>query len=232
MIKLKSISKVYYPNDKRKADSNRRTVEALKEITISIEEGELISIMGPSGSGKSTLLTIIGCLDVPTSGRYLLDDKDVSSLNDDELSFIRNEKIGFVFQSFHLLPRYNAIENVEIPLIYKGIAKNKRHQMAKDCLEQVGLGDRILHISSELSGGEQQRVAIARAVVHSPKIILADEPTGNLDSKTSQEIISLLVSLNKEKNMTIIIVTHNPEVAKAAGRIFYLKDGHLINESS
>lgn len=233
MIGLKDISKVYHTDEGKKVDSNHRIVTALREVSMSIEEGEFIIIMGHSGSGKSTLLSIIGCLDVPTSGSYLLDGRDVSSLSDDEFSLIRNEKMGFVFQSFHLLPRYNALENVEIPLIYKGVVKNKRYQMAKTCLEQVGLGDRIFHKPSELSGGEQQRVAIARAMVHSPKIILADEPTGNLDSKVSQEIISLLVSLNKEKNITVIMITHNPEVARiAGGKFYYLKDGQLVNEGS
>lgn len=229
MVKLEGISKIYYPSKDKKRD---KVVKALDGLSLEIEEGEFVTIMGPSGSGKSTLLAIIGCLDIPTSGRYLLENKDISSLNDDELSLIRNEKMGFVFQAFYLLPRFNALENVELPLIYKNVDKDKRHQMAKVCLEQVGLADRIFHTPSELSGGEQQRVAIARAMVHSPKVILADEPTGNLDSKTSQEIISLLANLNKERHITLIVVTHNPEVAKAGRRTIYLKDGKMTNEAS
>lgn len=228
MIKIEGISKVYYPSKEKKTD----IVKALDGISLVIKEGEFVTIMGPSGCGKSTLLSIIGCLDIPTTGRYLLENKDISSLTDDELSLIRNEKMGFIFQAFYLLPRFNALENVELPLIYKKVDKDERHQMAKACLERVGLGDRIFHSSSELSGGEQQRVAIARAVVHSPKVILADEPTGNLDSTTSQEIISLLVSLNKERNITLIVVTHNPEVANVGSRTIYLRDGRIINEDS
>jgi len=219
MINMTNITKVYLLGESR--------VEALRGIDIVIEAGEFIAIMGPSGSGKSTLLAIMGCLDTPTSGTYFFDNKEVSKLTDDELSWVRNEKIGFVFQSFHLLPRFNAQENVELPLIYKKIPKGEREKRAKFCLEQVGLGDRLLHWPSQLSGGEQQRVAIARALVNSPRLILADEPTGNLDSKSAEEIMNIFCQLNEEKKIAVVIVTHNLTVAQRTKRIFRLKDGVL-----
>jgi len=205
-------------------------VEALRGIDIVIQAGEFSAIMGPSGSGKSTLLAIMGCLDTPTTGTYFFDNKEVSRLTDDELSRVRNEKIGFVFQAFHLLPRFNALENVELPLIYKKIPKPEREKRAKYCLEQVGLGDRLLHSPAQLSGGEQQRVAIARALVNSPKLILADEPTGNLDSKSANEIMEIFCRLNEEKEIAIVVVTHNLAVAQRTTRIFHLKDGVMEEE--
>lgn len=219
MIEMSNITKVYQMGEKR--------VEALKGVSMGIEQGEFISIMGPSGSGKSTLLVVMGCLDIPTSGRYLFDKKEVDSLTDDELSLLRNQKIGFVFQAFHLLPRFNALENVELPLIYKGIHKDERKERAMSCLAQVGLEHRMGHAPSELSGGEQQRVAIARALVNSPRLILADEPTGNLDSTSSQEIIDILSMLNQDKKITIVVVTHNPAVAERTKKVYHLKDGEL-----
>lgn len=222
MIEMKNIIKIY-----GKGKSN---VEVLKKINLSIKEGEFVSIIGPSGSGKSTLLSIIGCLDVPTEGIYHLDGKEVSFFNDDELSIVRNEKIGFIFQAFHLLPRFSALENVELPLIYKGISKNERKKRAEYCLEQVGLGHRLRHLPTELSGGEQQRVAIARSLVNSPKLILADEPTGNLDSKSTENITDILRVFNKNQKITIVIVTHNPKVAESTTMKYSLKDGHLFNE--
>lgn len=222
MIEMTNITKVYQMGEKK--------VEALKGVCINIEEGEFISIMGPSGSGKSTLLAIMGCLDTPTSGVYLFDKKEVVNLTDDELSLLRNQKIGFVFQAFHLLPRYTALENVELPLIYKRVPKDERKERAKFCLEQVGLAHRIGHVPSELSGGEQQRVAIARALVNSPRLILADEPTGNLDSTSAQEIMDILSMLNQDKKITIVVVTHNPTVAEKTKKVYYLKDGQFINE--
>lgn len=221
MIKMSNITKTYYLGESR--------VEALRGIDMVIKEGEFTAIMGPSGSGKSTLLAIMGCLDTPTNGTYFLDNKEVSKLTDDELSRVRNEKIGFVFQAFHLLPRFNALENVELPLIYRKIAKDEREKLAKSCLEQVGLGDRLLHSPSQLSGGEQQRVAIARALANSPKFILADEPTGNLDSKSAEEVMDIFCRLNEEKKITVVIVTHNLAVAQMTTKIFQLKDG--VNES-
>ncbi len=219
MIEMSNITKVYQMGEKK--------VEALRGVSLSIKEGEFVSIMGPSGSGKSTFLAIVGCLDVPTAGSYLFDKRDVSGLTDDELSLLRNEKIGFVFQAFHLLPRLSALENVELPLVYKGIHKNERKERAKDCLSQVGLADRIDHSSSELSGGEAQRVAIARSLVNSPRLILADEPTGNLDSGSSEEIMEILSSLNQENKITVAIVTHNPLVAEKTKRICHLRDGRF-----
>ncbi|MDI6703596.1 MAG: ABC transporter ATP-binding protein [bacterium] len=223
MIEMTNISKVYQMGEKK--------VEALREVSMKIEPGEFIAIMGPSGSGKSTLLAIMGCLEIPTSGRYLFDKKDVSNLTDDELSLLRNEKIGFVFQAFHLLPRFSALENVELPLIYKKVAKDEREERAIACLKQVGLEHRIKHAPTQLSGGEQQRVAIARALVNSPRIILADEPTGNLDSTSAQEVMDILSLLNQDKKITIAVVTHNPLIAERAKKVYHLKDGQLVNEA-
>jgi putative ABC transport system ATP-binding protein len=208
-------------------------VRALRSITVTIEKNEYVAIMGPSGSGKSTMLNLIGCLDTPTSGSYILNGTDVSKMADDKLAEIRNKEIGFVFQTFNLLPRYTALENVTLPLIYGGIAKAEREKHAKKTLEQVGLADRITHKPNELSGGQRQRVAIARALVNDPSIILADEPTGNLDSKTSLDIMGLLDEIHKNGN-TVILVTHEEDIAKHAHRIIRLMDGEVsadyINE--
>lgn len=200
------------------------TIEVLKGIDMEIAEEELVALMGPSGSGKSTLLNIIGCLDRPTSGTYLLLDVDVSRKTDNELAEIRNKKIGFVFQSFNLLPRFPAWKNVEMPLLYSGVPAGERKQRAMEILAKVGLSDRAEHYPNELSGGEQQRVAIARALINNPAIILADEPTGNLDSHSGKEIIEIFKGLNKE-GVTILIVTHEKEIAEQAGRIITIKDG-------
>jgi len=201
-----------------------QNVHALKGINLSVEKGEFISIMGPSGSGKSTLMNIIGCLDTPTSGNYLLNNKQVSSLTDDELAKIRNDEIGFVFQSFHLLPRNSAFENVMLPLRYAGIKKNEAVTLSNKALDQVGLSDRADHSPSELSGGQQQRVAIARALVNKPSILFADEPTGNLDSKTGNDVMALFKQLNSE-GQTIILITHEESIAQQSNRIITIMDG-------
>ena len=205
-------------------------VHALCGVTFTIERGEVVSIMGPSGSGKSTLMNTLGCLDRPTSGEYVLDGEAVASLTDDQLAVIRNRKVGFVFKSFNLLSRQTAITNVELPLRYSGATEGRR-QRAIDALKAVGLEDRMTHHPYELSGGQQQRVAIARAIVNNPAIIMADEPTGNLDSKVGQEIMDLLLGLNKDIGTTLIIVTHDPKIAAQSQRIIRLKDGILDGAS-
>jgi len=216
VIDIKDIKKIY--------QVGTQEVKALAGFDIRINQNEYVAIMGPSGSGKSTLMNIIGCLDTPSFGEYWLNGSDVSKLEDEKLSAIRNKEIGFIFQTFNLLPRYNAIDNVALPLIYAGYAKEIRQQLAHEALKQVGLGDRMDHKPNEMSGGQRQRVAIARALVNSPSLILADEPTGNLDSKTSEEIMRLLDELHKKGN-TIVVVTHEEDIARHAHRIIRLRDG-------
>jgi len=221
MIQISSVSKIY------KNDSVETV--ALRDISFSVETGEFLAIMGPSGSGKSTLMHIIGALDLPTSGTYKLDEEDVSKLTDDELAEIRNKKIGFVFQAFNLLPRVTVLKNVMLPMAYGGIYKNKREEKARKFLEMVGLGHRLQHLSNQLSGGEQQRVAIARALTMAPKILLADEPTGNLASAQAEEVMEVFVRLNKQGH-TIVMITHEPDIAGFAKRIITLRDGKIESD--
>ena len=216
VIQAKELTKIYQMGEVE--------VRALSGVSLQIGRGEVVAIMGPSGSGKSTLMNILGCLDRPTGGEYTLDGELVSTLNDDQLAGIRNRKVGFVFQSFNLLSRTTALANVELPLRYAGLVE-KRKEKARLALDAVGLSDRMTHRPTELSGGQQQRVAIARALVNEPAIIMADEPTGNLDSKVGQEIMSLLLTLNQERGTTLIIVTHDPAVARQTRRIIRLIDG-------
>ncbi|MEO5600667.1 MAG: ABC transporter ATP-binding protein [Cyclobacteriaceae bacterium] len=216
IIETKDISKIYRMGN--------QTVNALQSISISIDRGEYVAFMGPSGSGKSTLMNIVGCLDTPTTGTYMLNNKLVSEMTENELADTRNKEIGFVFQTFNLLPRASALENVALPLIYAGFSKSDRNEMAMQTLESVSLGDRAHHRPNELSGGQRQRVAIARALVNSPSIILADEPTGNLDTKTSYDIMNLFQELH-DKGNTIIMVTHEDDIAHYAHRIIRLRDG-------
>lgn len=207
------------------------TVPALRGVTLAVERGEYVAMVGASGSGKSTLMNILGCLDTATSGRYLLDGADVAGLSDDELADTRNAKIGFVFQSFNLLARTSALANVALPLAYAGVRSKERHRRALDALELVGLGDRVAHLPNELSGGQQQRVAIARAIVTDPAIILADEPTGNLDSEATEDVISLLGSMNAQ-GRTVVVITHEQEVADHARRLVRLRDGLVVEDSA
>lgn len=222
LIDLKDITKLYIMGTEE--------LYALKGVSVNIKKNEYVAIMGPSGSGKSTLMNIIGCLDSPTSGEYLLNGKNVSEMNDDELAEIRNIEIGFVFQTFNLLPRSDALHNVELPLIYRGLSKAERIERAEEALFNVGLEDRMKHKPNELSGGQRQRVAIARALVNNPSLILADEPTGNLDTKTGAEIMVLLEELNQAGN-TIIIVTHEEEVALHAHRVVKIRDGMIESDT-
>ncbi len=221
MLELTEVTKEYM--------MGKVKVQALKGISLEINKGEFVSIIGPSGSGKSTLMNILGCLDNPTTGKYAFEGKDISSLTENQLAEIRNQKIGFVFQKFNLLPKLNAFENVELPMVYKGTSASERKIKTLEALEGVGLSDRIFHKPSELSGGQQQRVAIARALVSDAPLILADEPTGNLDTKSGKEIMSTLIELNK-KGITIILITHDMDVAKVAQRIFTIRDGLLEEE--
>ncbi|MCX6274392.1 MAG: ABC transporter ATP-binding protein [Bacteroidetes bacterium] len=216
VIELKDIS--------RKYQIGTEVIHALRSVTLSIEKGEYVALMGPSGSGKSTLMNILGCLDTPSGGEYILNNNLVSTMKDNELAEIRNHEIGFVFQTFNLIPRSTALDNVALPLVYAGFSRTNRNERATKVLTEVGLGDRVTHKPNELSGGQRQRVAIARALVNNPSIILADEPTGNLDSKTSEEIMSLFEVIHQRGN-TIIVVTHEEDIAQHAHRIVRLKDG-------
>ena len=221
LIKIDKLSKHYF--------LSRNTVKAIDNISLKINKKEYVALMGTSGSGKSTLMNIIGCLDTPSKGSYYLNNKNVGELSDNKLAEIRNLEVGFVFQTFNLLPRMNALDNVALPLIYAGYAKDDRVKLAKKALEEVGLSDRVYHKPNELSGGQRQRVAIARALVNRPSIILADEPTGNLDSKNSSEIMKIFKRIHQKGN-TIILVTHEKEIAKNANRIIKLKDGQILTD--
>lgn len=221
IIQMENISKNY--------EVGEEVVHALREVTLSIEKNEYVAIMGPSGSGKSTLMNILGCLDTPSEGRYILNGRSVSEMTDDELAEARNKEIGFVFQNFNLLSRSNTLHNTELPLIYAGMPKHVRLEKATAALEAVGLKDRMMHRPNELSGGQRQRVAIARALVNDPSIVLADEPTGNLDSKTGEEIMALLENLYKKGN-TIILVTHEADIARHANRIVHILDGSIASD--
>lgn len=223
LIEIKELHKIYQLGDVQ--------VPALRGVNLAIDKNEYVSIMGPSGSGKSTLMNILGCLDVPTDGTYNLNNTDVSQMSDDELAAIRNKEIGFVFQTFNLLPRADALHNVELPLIYSGISRTQRREMAMNALEKVGLGDRVHHKPNELSGGQRQRVAIARALVNNPSIILADEPTGNLDSNTGEEIMHIFEGLYKGGN-TIILITHEEYIAEHSNRIIRILDGLIQSDKT
>jgi len=220
VIELDSVAKTYQMGEV--------SVLALRELSCRIEKGEMVAVMGPSGCGKSTLMHIMGCLDTPTSGKYFLDGAEVGRLSDSQLAGVRNKKIGFVFQTFNLIPRTSALANVELPLLYGNVSNGNKQ--AREALERVGIGHRAAHMPNQLSGGEQQRVAIARALVNHPSIILADEPTGNLDSRSSLEIIAILERLNREDGITIVVVTHEAEIAERARRIISLRDGQIIDD--
>jgi len=221
-IQLENVKKIYKVGETQ--------VNALRDLSYNINEGDFLAIMGPSGSGKSTLMNIVGCLDKPTEGKYFLEGEEVSTFDKNKLALIRNKKIGFVFQTFNLLARTTAIENTELPLLYSSMSKKKMRELASKSLSIVGLEGREFHRTNQLSGGEQQRVAIARALVNNPSLILADEPTGNLDTKTGKEIMDIFKRLNQEKNITIILVTHEAELAQIASRRLHLRDGQIIKK--
>ena len=224
MITMENITKSY--------KMGTQTVHALRGVDMKLQEGEFVAIMGPSGSGKSTLMNIIGCLDVPTGGTYTLDGIDVSQMTDDEQARIRNRRVGFVFQQFNLLPRTAAIKQVALPLMYAGLGRGERFKRSQEALQMVGLGDRIDHRPDELSGGQQQRVAIARALVTEPGIILADEPTGNLDSQSGVELMQIFKRLHEEQGITLILITHDPEVAALAERTIWIRDGVIVSDEA
>ena len=223
LIRLENLQKAY--------PTSAGAIYALRDITLRVEEGEFLAVVGQSGSGKSTLMNILGCLDTPTSGRYWLREEDVSRLSDDEQSVIRGRTIGFVFQGFHLIPGLDALENVELPLLYRGMGRDERRRLAADSLEQVGLGNRLHHRPGEMSGGQPQRVAIARALAAKPPIILADEPTGNLDSRSGREVMALLHALHREGH-TVILITHDPAIASEANRRICIHDGEIVSEKT
>jgi putative ABC transport system ATP-binding protein len=222
VISLEEVGRVYRTGDVE--------VRALSGVTLSVRRGDFLSVMGASGSGKSTLMNLLGCLDRPTSGRYLLDGTDVATLSRNELAAVRGRKIGFVFQGFNLLPRMTALENVELPMLYAGVGGHERHERARAALDSVGLSDRVAHLPSRMSGGQQQRVAIARAIVNSPSLILADEPTGNLDTATSEEIMSVFSSLNAERGITVVLVTHEHDISTWTRRVVRFRDGRLVSD--
>jgi putative ABC transport system ATP-binding protein len=222
LIQLAEVKKTYHMGDV--------DVHALRGVDMTIDAGEFVAVMGSSGSGKSTLMNIIGCLDRPTAGQYLLDGREVSRMSRDQLADIRNHTLGFVFQSFNLLTRTSAVENVELPLLYQGINTKERVRRSREALERVGLGSRLDHHPSQLSGGQQQRVAIARAIVGKPKVILADEPTGNLDSRTSVEVMALFQQLGRD-GITVVLVTHEPDIAEYAARVILMRDGHVTSDT-
>lgn len=224
LIEIRDVHKIYHLGEVE--------VQALRGVSLDIEQGEFIALVGPSGSGKSTLMNTLGCLDRPTKGSYLLAGQEIVTLSGDERARVRNQRIGFVFQNFNLLARTSALENVELPMLYvRGMSMNERHQRATDLLNRVGLGDRLDHHPGQLSGGQQQRVAIARALANNPAILMCDEPTGNLDSKTSKEVIQLFRDLNAERGITVILVTHDRDVARVARRIVVLRDGLIVKDT-
>ena len=223
LIEVEDLVKVYRTGDVE--------LRALDGVSFSVAHGEFVAVMGPSGSGKSTTMNMLGCLDSPTEGRYLLDGRDVARLSGDELAKVRNEKLGFVFQGFNLLPRLSAVDNVALPLVYSGVPSRERSERAREALERVGLGARLKHRPNQMSGGQQQRVAIARALVGRAPLSLADEPTGNLDTRTSEEIMDLLVEVNRE-GKTVVLVTHEPDIAAYARRVLHFKDGRLVSDET